>query len=417
MKFQTTLTAALLLGMTATAFADGQAAESDIVDTAVAAGSFKTLTAALQAAGLVDALKGEGPLTVFAPTDEAFAKLPAGTVENLLKPENRDSLIAILTYHVAAGSLDARAAVGAGVASTLNGQRLKIEYDRTTHAVSVGTATVVKADITCSNGVIHVLDTVQLPSMDSLLTTATKAGSFSTLAAAIEAAGLIDALSGEGPFTVFAPTDEAFAKLPAGTLESLLLPENKDQLVEILTYHVVPGRVYSDQALAAKQATTLQGTDVKIAVKDGQAMVNGARLITTDLDTTNGVIHVIDTVILPGASSENSSRSCPADEVIRYAMQRSERLQQHGQTEAAAEVFAMTAYTLVELGGENMPASARRLLEAATTAAAKINCSASRSKALRQALQQVSREIQLAEEGAQPSECPHLQKTSSPSYY
>ena len=133
----------------------------DIVDTAVAAGSFKTLAAALQAAGLVDTLKGKGPFTVFAPTDEAFAKLPAGTVENLLKPENKQKLVAILTYHVVPGRVLAAQVTKMNSAKTVNGESLGISSND--GSVMVDNAKVVQTDILCSNGVIHVIDSVMLP--------------------------------------------------------------------------------------------------------------------------------------------------------------------------------------------------------------------------------------------------------------
>lgn len=133
----------------------------DIVDTAVAAGSFKTLATALQAAGLVETLKGQGPFTVFAPTDEAFAKLPPGTVENLLKPENKARLSAILTYHVVSGRVPAAEVVKINSAKTVNGQSLTVKVDGGT--VMVDNAKVSKTDILCSNGVIHVIDSVVLP--------------------------------------------------------------------------------------------------------------------------------------------------------------------------------------------------------------------------------------------------------------
>jgi len=139
----------------------GSMDKKDIVDTAVAAGNFKTLAAALKAAGLVDTLKGPGPFTVFAPTDEAFAKLPAGTVDDLLKPENHDKLVAILTYHVVAGKVTAKDVVKLHEAKTVNGKDVKIMVDG--GKVMVDNANVVKTDIACSNGVIHVIDSVLLP--------------------------------------------------------------------------------------------------------------------------------------------------------------------------------------------------------------------------------------------------------------
>jgi len=138
-----------------------QAQSQDIVDTAVAAGSFKTLATALKAAGLIDTLKGKGPFTVFAPTDEAFAKLPKGTVEDLLKPENKAKLTAILTYHVVAGKVMAADVVKLKSANTVNGKSVQIVVDGGT--VMVDNAKVVKTDIGTSNGVIHVIDTVLLP--------------------------------------------------------------------------------------------------------------------------------------------------------------------------------------------------------------------------------------------------------------
>jgi uncharacterized surface protein with fasciclin (FAS1) repeats len=132
-----------------------------------------------------------------------------------------------------------------------------------------------------------------------IVETAVAAGSFETLVAAVKAAGLVETLQGEGPFTVFAPTDEAFAKLPAGTVESLLKPENRDKLVAILTYHVVPGRLMASDVVSQSYLKTVQGQKVKISAKDGKAMVDDAVILKTDIGTSNGVIHVIDSVILP----------------------------------------------------------------------------------------------------------------------
>lgn len=131
-----------------------------------------------------------------------------------------------------------------------------------------------------------------------IVDTASEAGTFTTLLAAAEAAGLVDTLKSEGPFTVFAPTDEAFAALPEGTVEALLLPENKDQLAAILTYHVVPGKVMSTDLTDDMEAMTVQGTTVMIDLDNG-VMVDGATVTAADIEATNGVIHVIDKVILP----------------------------------------------------------------------------------------------------------------------
>ena len=320
MRFLTAVTALSLLGTGAPALAGGgcssgsnsasnhhaemttttvaYSASKDIVDTAVGAGSFKTLAAALQAADLVGALKGDGPFTVFAPSDDAFAKLPAGTVEKLLRPENKALLQSVLMYHVVEGKVMADKVVGLNKATTLTGQTVDITVQG--GKVKIDDANVIKTDIACSNGVIHVIDTVIMPETANLVETALSAGQFGTLAAALEAANLVNALSAEGPFTVFAPTDAAFDKLPRGTVESLLKPENRDRLKAVLTYHVVPGRISSSEALSAQSAKTLQGGLVRITMKDGSLYVNDARVIANDIETSNGVIHVIDTVILPG---------------------------------------------------------------------------------------------------------------------
>ena len=133
-----------------------------------------------------------------------------------------------------------------------------------------------------------------------IVQTAVEAGSFKTLAKALQAADLVNTLKGEGPFTVFAPTDEAFAKLPAGTLETLLKPENKDKLRAILTYHVVPGRVMAAQVTKMNTAKTVNGDTVDIAARNGGVMIDEARVVKTDIAASNGIIHVLDSVIMPG---------------------------------------------------------------------------------------------------------------------
>jgi len=135
--------------------------------------------------------------------------------------------------------------------------------------------------------------------MKDIVDTAIGAGSFTTLVAAVTAAGLVETLRGAGPFTVFAPTDEAFAKLPAGTVASLLLPESKEKLIAVLTYHVVAGKVLASDVVKLKSAKTVNGKEVSIKVSDEGVMVDAAKVVTTDIEASNGVIHVIDSVILP----------------------------------------------------------------------------------------------------------------------
>lgn len=276
------------------------AKKADIVDTAVAAGAFKTLAAALGAANLVETLKGKGPFTVFAPTDAAFAKLPKGTVETLLKKKNLGTLTSILTYHVVAGNMPAKMVLKQGGLVTLNGQRAALAMDKMSKP-SIGGAKIITTDIQCSNGVIHVIDAVMMPTSGNIVEVASKAGSFKTLIAAAKAAGLVGVLTGKGPFTVLAPTDAAFAKLPAGTVEMLLKPENKAKLAKILTYHVVAGRAFAADVAKATSVKSVEGSAIKITAKGGKVMANNATIVATDINASNGVVHVIDQVILPPA--------------------------------------------------------------------------------------------------------------------
>jgi uncharacterized surface protein with fasciclin (FAS1) repeats len=274
----------------------------DIVDTAVADGRFTTLVTAVQAAGLVDTLKGEGPFTVFAPTDDAFAKLPAGTVDELLKPENKQKLTDILLYHVVSGKVMAADVTKLTSATTVFGKDVAVKVDMGN--VYINDAKVIITDIETSNGVIHVIDTVLLPPAEeakqTIVDIAVADGRFTTLVAALKAAGLVETLSEEGPFTVFAPTDDAFAKLPAGTVENLLKPENLEQLKNILLYHVVSGKVMAADVVGLTSAPTVLGQDITITVKDGKVYLNDTvQVIITDIEASNGVIHVIDAVLLP----------------------------------------------------------------------------------------------------------------------
>lgn len=269
---------------------------ADVVDVAAEAGSFETLIAAANAADLVPALKGDGPITVFAPTDAAFDKLPDGTVASLLEPENKDRLQTILKFHVVPGHVDSSSVTRLRALNTLAGQRLDVAF--ADGSITVSGARIATADIRADNGVIHVLDSVMMPETANIVETA-QASDFTTLVKAVEAAGLVDALSSDGPFTVFAPTDEAFSKVDSGTLESLLKPENKAKLRAILQYHVVPGRVFASDAIAGGSAQTLQGQSVTISYEDAQLRIDEAAITTPDLETSNGVIHVIDSVLMP----------------------------------------------------------------------------------------------------------------------
>jgi transforming growth factor-beta-induced protein len=253
------------------AAADQEMAKT-IVDIAVEDGRFTTLVTALTEAGLVDALLAEGPFTVFAPTDEAFAALPEGALEELLA--DKDALTNVLLYHVVDGKVMAADVVGLDgqEVSTLSGDPIMVAADDM--GVMINESKVVITDIEASNGVIHVVDAVILPSAGdemakedekkddhmaaeskSIVDIAVEDGRFNTLVAAVTEAGLAETLQSEGPFTVFAPTDDAFAALPEGTVEALLA--DIPALTDILLYHVVEGKVMAADVAELDQAMTV----------------------------------------------------------------------------------------------------------------------------------------------------------------
>jgi len=288
----------------------------NIVDTAVDNGNFTTLVAALVAAGLDDDLKGEGPFTVFAPTDDAFDALPSGTVSALLEPANQDTLIDILTFHVYAGDVYAAdvIALDGTSATMLNGSDLRIDIMGALVILSMDgnrEAIVTITDIMASNGVIHVIDTVLDPddATSSIVDTAVNDGRFTTLVTALVAAGLDDDLEGAGPLTVFVPTNDAFNALPPGTVTALLQPANQDTLIDILLYHVYNGSVLASLAIALDGSSVemLNSGSISIDVVGNNVVLNSggnreATVIITDVLCSNGVIHVVDAVLDPNDS-------------------------------------------------------------------------------------------------------------------
>lgn len=265
----------------------------DLVTTLADRG-FDTLLTAVQAAELDDDLAAPGPFTVLAPTDAAFAALPAGVLDALLEPANQAELVAILGYHVLPQSTRASDALAAETAATLLGPSVLFAEDG--GIASVNGVQLAAFNIPCTNGVVHVLDAVLLPPED-IPTLASDLG-FDTLVTALQAAELDDDLAAPaGPFTVFAPTDEAFEALPPGVLAALLEPANQADLVQVLSYHVVAGELTATEVLAAGSLTTLEGSDVTITSPPAQ--VDGANLVALDVLASNGIVHAIDAVLLP----------------------------------------------------------------------------------------------------------------------
>jgi uncharacterized surface protein with fasciclin (FAS1) repeats len=226
---------------------------------------------------------------------------------------------------------------------------------------------------------------------DNILDVARSAGQFNTLLAALDAAGLTPVIGGKGPFTVFAPTDEAFAKLPAGTVESLLEEENLPKLAEILKYHVVEGRVYADQALKAREAETLAGYPVQIGVADGSVRVNSSGVTATDIDAANGVIHIIDAVLLP---PEEPSAYQAAWELMQLAIDRGVPLYNSGNAEACAAIYEVAATALLQMG-ETIPYEARQGLRRSLRAIQGTHNMSDRAWTLREALDETMRQMRM----------------------
>jgi transforming growth factor-beta-induced protein len=270
--------------------------KKDIVG--IASEDAKTLAAAITAAGLVETLKGTGPFTVFAPTDAAFSAIQSD-VDNLLKPENKAQLAKLLTCHVVGGKLTASDLKDGQELTALDGSKIVVYMSN--GKVMVGDANITVKDKMASNGVIHIIDKVLLPpkpmvKAKDIVDIASE--SAKTLAAAVTAAGLVETLKGTGPFTVFAPTDAAFSAIQSD-VDNLLKPENKDKLSKILTYHVVSGKAMSSDLKDGQMITTVEGSQLKVTIKDGKVMINGANVVSADIPASNGVIHVIDKVVMP----------------------------------------------------------------------------------------------------------------------
>ncbi|XP_061186609.1 protein sll1483-like [Saccostrea echinata] len=276
--------------------------EGNIVQVAQKLGATTLLKFATDA-GLADTLANGGPFTVFAPTNDAFAKLPKRVVEYLQK--NKEALVAVLKYHVLSGKTYSSQLKNDLVVPTLDPKlNCRINIYQNGKVVTADGSPIVMVDQNATNGVIHVINRVEfpIPVMD-VVKTAQRESELGTLVKAVVAAGLVDTLSGPGPFTVFAPTDKAFAALPPGTLDNLL--KNKTALTDVLTYHVVSGTYFS-AGLTSGAVPTVEGKSVNIEVGEG-VKVNSAKVVRADQAVTNGVIHIIDAVLIPPKYNSNGS--------------------------------------------------------------------------------------------------------------
>jgi transforming growth factor-beta-induced protein len=274
-------------------------AGKNVVAKLAKAGNFTTLIAAVQAAGLADTLATTNNITVFAPTDAAFAKIPAETLNKIIA--DKALLTNILTYHVSPNRLREGSLARRGSAPTLFGADIAVT-GAPEDLVLNGNVNVTLGDIRATNGIIHAIDTVLTPPAKpkDIVDTAIGAGQFKTLVAAVQAAGLEQTLRTTQNITVFAPTDAAFAKLGKATIDAVLA--DKATLTAILTYHVAPKAIPASKILGAGSGTirTLQGGRVKFAVVDGGVVLNdNVKVLITDVKASNGIIHVIDTVLMP----------------------------------------------------------------------------------------------------------------------
>jgi len=241
-------------------------------------------------------------VTVFAPTDAAFAALGQETIDALLADPSGD-LTSILLYHVVSGGASPENITATTKIGTLNGSN--IDFILSDSGVQINDANVTVASIRTGNGIVHVIDAVLIPPSSpseniasSVVEVIVNSADHNTLETAVLAAGLETALSGPGPFTVFAPTDAAFEALDAATLEAALA-DPQGLLTTVLTYHVVNGVADTSNIFDGMRLPTLQGSSVEIAINDNGAFVNDAQIIVTDIKTANGVVHVIDAVLLP----------------------------------------------------------------------------------------------------------------------
>ncbi len=289
----------LLFGMLVTfsAILNAQPAKkagNSVVDIIVNSANHNTLEAAVKAAGLVGTLSGDGPFTVFAPTDDAFAALPAGTIDALLADPS-GALTDILLYHVIGAKVMSTDLSDGQMTETLLGKDVKVTINN--DGVFINDAKVTVADIQADNGVVHVINAVLTPPSNTVADIIVNSENHNTLEAAVKAAGLVGTLSGDGPFTVFAPTDDAFAALPAGTIDALLA-DPSGALTDILLYHVIGAKVMSTDLSDGQMAETLLGKDVKVTINSDGVYINDAKVTVADIQADNGVVHVIDMVLV-----------------------------------------------------------------------------------------------------------------------
>merc|ERR1711871_865727 len=283
---------------------------------------------------------------------EAFNALPAGVVADLLKPENAAKLQDILWYHVLKGTTHAKDLTDGETLTTMEGGKLDATVNST--GVFINNAQVTTADVDASNGVVHIIDAVLLPAAPKAPTPApaptgktiydiaVATPDLSTLVTAVRAASLVGAFASGGPFTVFAPTNEAFNALPAGVVADLLKPENAAKLQDILWYHVLKGTTHAKDLTDGETLTTMEGGKLDATVNSTGVFINNAQVTTADVDASNGVVHIIDAVLLPAAPKAPTPAPAPTP-TIKTIIDIAEAA-----PELSTLVFAVSAAGLVE---------------------------------------------------------------------
>ncbi len=308
--------------------------------------------------------------TLFAPTNAAFAQLPAEKVKFLTSPEGKTTLQQVLKHHVLAMTLDSASLLARRRVQALSGQSIAVDAD----ALTVGAAKILAADVAFDGGLVHVVDAVILPELRSITELLSTQVNLSTLRTAVEAAGLGAQLSAEnpGPWTVLAPSNEAFAALPPGALQKLL--ENRDQLQAVLAAHVIPSAIRRQEMLAQGSARTLMGqSSVNFALTKGAVTASGAQILTADIEAANGVVHIIDRVLLPEPVSQSAKAAetvpVPADAAILavfdLAIERGVPLFNSGERAACAAIYEVAIGSVTTVGEMALPASALATLKTA----------------------------------------------------
>ena len=289
-----------------------------VVDVVVDSENHTILETAVVEAGLAETLSGEGPFTVFAPTDDAFGLLPEGLITELLADPTGD-LATILTHHVYAGSALSTNLSNGMMVPTVAGTELTVSIMG--NMVQIDNANVTVADIVTDNGVVHVIDAVLVPTEETLtvVDVVVDSENHTILETAVVEAGLAETLSGEGPFTVFAPTDDAFGLLPEGLITELLADPTGD-LATILTHHVYAGSALSTNLSNGMMVPTVAGTELTVSIMGNMVQIDNANVTVADIVTDNGVVHVIDAVLVPSNLNITESIAPASQENYLYSL-------------------------------------------------------------------------------------------------